>query len=135
MEDVFFTQWNKGVEEFVVQASRLYNGERNQTIRMDDVKAIISRRDDQQTRITGDNAFYNTGQKILTLADNVRLLTDDGYDLQTSVLRYLTDARQVETSAQVRLAGKNMRISGTGLRYDLTSGDFKVGGRVMIEIN
>ena len=130
MEEVFMSQSTKGIKEWDIKAAKVYSEGSDSDIRLDVVDAVFYDKEKPDANISSAEAVYDEKKQILTLMDNVHLVTRDGYELRTEVLCYLAEFQKVKTAAKVRLSGEDIDIRGKSLFYDLKTGAFRVGGRV-----
>jgi LPS export ABC transporter protein LptC len=131
---VTMTQSRDGVDELLVKAERVQSGQSADELRMFAVDGqMIGER--RTVRVNGGEAEYDSIRQIFTVYDRVRLVTTDGYRLETEVLRYFPRFRKVKTAEMVNLAGPGVQLRGEGMVYDMYSGDFRVGGRVAVDFS
>ena len=133
MEEVRLSQSTKGIKEWDIKAAKVYSEGPDSDIRIDVLDAVFYDKEKPDANISSAEATYDEKKQVLTLMDNVHLVTNDGYELRTEVLRYLAGFRKVKTAAKVRLSGEDVDIRGNSLFYDLKTGDFRVGGRVFCD--
>lgn len=130
MEEAHLLQSTKGIKEWDIKAAKVYSQGVDSSIRMDGVEAVFYDRGRADANISSGEATYDENKQILTLMDDVHLVTSDGHELRTEVLRYLVKFQKIKTAVGVRLFGGNVDIRGNSLFYDLKTGAFRVGGRV-----
>lgn len=134
MEDVFFIQSRGGTEETRLKARRVSSYDSNESLELEEVEAIVFDKDKRPIHIFGGQGVYDVQNQVLTLEKDVLVTTRDGYELRSPELRFQTKDKKVKTSEQVRMTGKNMKINGKGLSYDIASGAFRIGGRLVCNI-
>ncbi|MEA2085167.1 MAG: LPS export ABC transporter periplasmic protein LptC [Thermodesulfobacteriota bacterium] len=130
MEEVRLSQSTKGIKEWDIKAAKVYSHGADSGIRIDGVEAVFYDKKKPSADISSGKATYDEKKQILTLVDDVHLVTRDGHELRTEILRYLAKFQKVKTAAKVRLSGEDFDIRGNSLFYDLKTGAFRVGGRV-----
>ncbi|MCK5231846.1 MAG: LPS export ABC transporter periplasmic protein LptC [Desulfobulbaceae bacterium] len=130
MEEAHLSQITKGIKEWDIKAAKVYSEGVDSAIRMDGVEAVFYDRGRADANILSGKATYDEKKQILTLMDDVHLVTRDGHELRTEALRYLVKFQKIKTAVRVRLFGENVEIQGNSLFYDLKTGAFRVGGRV-----
>ena len=133
MKEVRLSQSTKGIKEWDIKAAKVYSEGADSDIRMDVVDAVFYDKEKPSANISSAEATYDEKKQILTLMDDVHLVTRDGYELRTEVLLYLAEFQKVKTAAKVRLSGEDVDIRGNSLFYDLKTGAFRVGGRVFCD--
>lgn len=90
--------------------------------------------DDQgmATLIKGGEALLATDKHIITIIDDVVVLTSDGqYEIKTDALRYFTKYKVAKTATPVVYTSGGTEISGDSMMYNLRTGAFRVSGNVM----
>ena len=90
---------------------------------------------ERSLKFSGGKAKYDPAGQILSVGERVTMATSDGYRLETEALRCLTASRQVESENMLYLTGPGLKLRGHNFLYSLTSGDFKIGGRVLVDIS
>jgi LPS export ABC transporter protein LptC len=131
MEGVRFSQSRDGRPEWRIDAARLMTADRRgNELHLEKVEADLQRQGTSRIHITSDQGIYDSDASILTLIDDVLVRMRNGYELHTDLLRYLDKKGEVETGAPVRLVGKNMILRGRGMKYNLNTGSYAVGGRL-----
>ncbi len=134
LEGVTFTQTREGLDDFLLSAELLSTVGSETRLELRKVQATVYDNDRRPILISSGEALYDTSRNILTLLDNVEIVSEDGYRIRTEALRYLVKYKKIKTAAPVELTGENSRVTGTGLYCDLASGAFRVGGRVSFDI-
>jgi LPS export ABC transporter protein LptC len=133
MQRVKISQAENGKEEIRLDAPRLYSeGDQDVLIFEEPVTQLVGNKDKPVT-IKGGSAVYETKKQIITLLDDVELISADTR-VTTSALRYMTKYKKIKSAAAVEVDTDGMRIAGTSFFYDLVSGDFRVGKRVVCNI-
>jgi len=131
---VAMSQNRAGLDELLVRADKVQSGRAGAELQMFAVDGQLFG-DHRSLLISGQEATYDSVRQIFTVSDQVKLVTSDGYHLETEVLRYFPKFRKVKTAEAVRLAGSGLKLQGEGLVYDLLTGDFRVGGRVLVDLS
>ncbi|MFC1523697.1 LPS export ABC transporter periplasmic protein LptC [Thermodesulfobacteriota bacterium] len=133
LEDVTLIQNNHQGEELRLTADKLYTVGDETRLDMEQVETLIYGTDGTPMTVTSGEALYDSRKRILTLLDDVHFLDENGFELHTQALRYLVPYRIIKTALDVELIGNNSHVLGTGFFYDLESGAFRVGGRVLFD--
>ncbi|MEN8257991.1 MAG: LPS export ABC transporter periplasmic protein LptC [Thermodesulfobacteriota bacterium] len=92
--------------------------------------------DDQglSTLITGGEALLATDKKLITIIDDVHVVTgDEKYRIITDALRYFTQYKVAKTATAVRFWTDGKEICGNSMMYNLRTGAFRVGGGVICD--
>jgi LPS export ABC transporter protein LptC len=134
MEDVLLTQNRQGRDEFVLAAARVNSGIHEDVLELEEISARLFDPDGRAALLTGGEAFYHSGRQIITILDNVRLQTVDGQEMKTEALRYLIKFKKVKTAEDIRLTSDKGQVVGGNFSYGLGDGNFRVGGRVMVDL-
>jgi LPS export ABC transporter protein LptC len=134
LDEVILVQNRDGLDEFVLKAAKVNNGIHDDLLELEDIEVQLVGDDGRLTVLTGGEAFYHTGQQIITIIDNVRVQTPDGQEMRTEALRYLTRYRKIKTAEDVWLVDAKGRVAGGNMSYDLVDGNFRVGGGVRVDL-
>jgi len=140
MEGVAFSQFNKGRQEWRINARSLYSEEEEKDLRLEGVRAEFfgeaARNGEPQpaTNIRSSRARYEKAKQLLTLHDDVVVSTASGYEMRTETLYYREDLRQMNATSGVAVTGKGLSLTGREMAYDLDSQYLVVDGRVTAEI-
>jgi LPS export ABC transporter protein LptC len=73
-------------------------------------------------------------KQLLTLSDQVRVESTEGYTISSSLLHYDDRQKEITTEENVRITTDDMVIKGTGLRYNMETGAYRVDGRVDFQV-
>ncbi len=129
MEGVTLVQSRDGQEEFLLKAKKVTSKDDQKVLLLDNADAVLLGTT-RTVNISGKEAVYDTEKQIITVSNDVQLVTSEGHVLHTSVLRYLTKFKKVKSAAEMDFSGEGMKITGTSFYYDLNTSDFRVGSRV-----
>lgn len=136
MEDVILRQYNQGRLELRLQAA----GVQNDSFVPGDyhLRQVYCQLLDEQgesTTIRGGEALFSPRQQVVTIVDDVQVQGRGGkYLLTTDALRYLSQYKVFKTATPVHLQSPQADIHGGSLMYNLRSGDFRVGKRVVCQL-
>jgi LPS export ABC transporter protein LptC len=140
MEGVAFSQCNKGRQEWRINASSLYSEKEEKDLRLEDVRAVFfgeAASDDEPgkaTNIRSSRARYEKAKQLLTLKDDVVVITASGYELRTETLFFREDLRRMSATSGVAVTGKGLSLTGREMAYELDSQYLVVDGQVTAEI-
>ncbi len=135
MKDVFLTRFTDGKKELIIKAERVRSEKVDGDLRMDKVEASFFDDNNQvEGRIRGEKGFYEQKKEILTLENQVFVFLKNGWTMESESLRYLLKKQKVETEAAVLISSDGIQVRGMGMKYDLASGAFQVGGRVVCDL-
>ncbi|MBU0730052.1 MAG: LPS export ABC transporter periplasmic protein LptC [Proteobacteria bacterium] len=133
LEGVNYIQTTGGKEELRLITRKISTLADETQLAMEEVRATLYNTAGDPLEIDGGVAFYDTSKQILTMLDNVQVAGRDGYEVRTDALRYMVKDRTIKSAELVELEGKNIKVKGQGLFYDLDTGAFRVGGRVFFD--
>ena len=132
LQRVTLTQTRNGVDDLFVAAEQVNSGRGADELEMLGVKGLMAGKE-RSLNFFGGKAVYEPKQQILAVNERVRLETSDGYRLETEALRCLTASRQVESDKVVDMRGAGLKLRGRGFQYSLSTGDFKINGRLTVD--
>jgi len=133
MDSITLVQIRDAQEEFLLNADSVVSSDNQETLELQNPRAVLKGSSDK-IRVSGQEAVYETEKEILTILKDVKLLLEEGTEVDTQVIRYLARFRKVKSAAALDFKGKDMRVTGTSFFYDLNSGNFRVGKRVKCNI-
>ena len=135
MKDVLLTRFTDGRKELIIEADRVKSEKVDGDLRMEKVDASFFDDNNQvEGRVRGEEGFYEQKKEILTLENQVFVFLKNGWTMETESLRYFLNKQKVETEEAVLISSDNIQVRGTGMKYDLASGAFQLGGRVSCEV-
>lgn len=130
-----------------VELTRSENGETEMILQADQVKSggmydfyfkkidmLLFDKGEESSHIVGGEGAYDTVSQIFTLVEDVSVYVRDEYELRTDALRYILPYKTLKTAADIVFKSKDATIRGGGMRYNLTTGDYRVGGRVVSDL-
>lgn len=87
------------------------------------------------TEVSGGEALYATDKKLITIVDDVIVISSDGtHRLSTDALRYFTHYKVAKTATPVHITSQDFEVFGNSMMYNLRTGVFRVGGNVVFEM-
>jgi LPS export ABC transporter protein LptC len=140
MQGVAFSQCNKGRQEWRINASSLYSEKEEKDLRLESVRAVFFNdpasdgEPGKATNIRSSRARYEKAKQLLTLNDDVVVITASGYELRTETLYYREDLRRMSAFSGVAVTGKGLSLTGREMAYELDSQYLVVDGQVTAEI-
>jgi len=133
MEDVFYIQEKGGKMDWRIRANRLATDRANSDLmEMAAVKGTFFRNNAENMQVGAAFGLYDSKNEVLTLRNNVELLTAGGYTIRSEQLAYHEKEKRITGTAPVRMTGKSLDIRGNGLDYNMETKAYKVGGRVQV---
>lgn len=89
----------------------------------------------QATKIKGGEAILATDKNLITIVDDVVVVSGDGkIQVKTDALRYFTHYKVAKTATPVHFKSEGTEIYGNSMMYNLRTGAFRVGGGVICEM-
>jgi LPS export ABC transporter protein LptC len=82
--------------------------------------------------VRGDAGEVYQRTKDVEIRDNVVVVSDDGFTLETSVLRWDGQGRRLWTDAPVRLSRQGVVVQGTGFEAEMDREYARVKGRLRV---
>ena len=140
MKGVAFSQFNKGRQEWRINAGSLYSEEEEKDLRLEGVRAEFFNdpagegEPGRAANIRSSRARYEKAKQLLTLNDDVVVITASGYELRTETLYFREDLRRLSAASGVAITGKGLSLTGREMAYELDSQYLVVDGQVTAEI-
>jgi len=136
MDGVELEQSRDGRREWSLTAERLYRLENESRMSMENVRALFydAAGKTEETRVRSEKAKYDDGKQLLILQGKVVVQNLQGYEMQTESLEYLGADKKIRTTSAARVEGKNIRVSGRRLLYDVATGNYRVEGNVVFRV-
>jgi LPS export ABC transporter protein LptC len=136
LTDVQLSRYENGQADLVLSAARVQSGRRGKdSFHLQNVDATLYAKGRERAHITGGEGFYDDDKQILTLVENAAVVAKNKYELRADALRYLIPYKTVKTAAGIFFKSKDTTVRGTGMSYNLESGAYRVGGRVVCDVN
>jgi len=79
-------------------------------------------------QISGDRGEYDLKEKRVEVSGRVKVVTDDGYHLNSDELFFDQEGQEVYSDAWVDLEGPRVAVRGKGFVYSLNTRRTKLGG-------
>ncbi|HSR35914.1 MAG TPA: LPS export ABC transporter periplasmic protein LptC, partial [Desulfurivibrionaceae bacterium] len=115
MEDVFYIQEKGGKTDWHIRTNRLATDRANSDLmEMAAVKGTFFRNNAENMQVTASSGLYDSKNEVLTLRNNVDLLTADGYTIRSEQLAYHEQDKLITTRSPIRMTGKKLDIRGNG---------------------
>lgn len=135
MEKVMIIQDQLGNKTAEVRAERAYTTDIPNEFELTSVDADLFGNEGDTVNIKAQKGLYNTETRKLTLMQNVHVSRElENQNLFTELLYYNDADQTIHSPVDTRLTGSKLEINGSSLDYDLTTNQYKVGGRVYCTI-
>lgn len=135
LTDVQLSRYENGQADLELNAARVKSGPSGMdSFHLQKIDALLFADGKEKAHITGGEGFYDGDQQILTLVEDVAVVARNQYELRSEALRYLITYKTVKTAAEIYFTSKDFTVRGTGMSYNLDSGAYRVGGRVVGEV-
>jgi LPS export ABC transporter protein LptC len=87
------------------------------------------------TRIKGGEALLASDKNLITIVENVEVVSGDGtFQIKTDALRYFIDYQVAKTATPVVVITEGRVVYGNSMMYNLRTNAFRVGGGVVVEM-
>lgn len=131
MDTVHITQSNMGKTTLEIVAERAFTGSTVHEFRMDEVDAVVTGEDGEQTFITARKGILDKQAALLTLIEEVVVIKPkDKYELYTDFLEYNDKTHMAHSPGKTQLVGEKIEIRGTNLFFNTITQAYDLGGRV-----
>lgn len=134
MEGVLFSQLKNGAQDWQIKAKRLFAGEDQERMQLVSVEAQVFKNAERKFVITGQEGEYNSKKKNLIMRNEVKILAESGFVVQSDSISYDDQAGIITTLAPVQITGKDMDILGQKMIYDMRNDSYDVSGRVKVDL-
>jgi LPS export ABC transporter protein LptC len=119
LNGVVYTKTVKDFTEFMISAKSTEYFKSDGRSIFDDIHAKFYSQTGNEYRLTGDTGTYDTIDDTISIAGDVTLISDDGYELITDTLYYSYDDKTLTTEDAVSVKKGNISIEGIGMVLDL----------------
>lgn len=82
-------------------------------------KVIFFGNGDKRIELTGKKGEVFNNTNDVAVSGDVKIVSGDGYTLQSDYLRYFSDKKSVATESKVILKGNGIEIEGVGMEADI----------------
>ena len=135
MTGVTMTRSVDGRPEAILSADTVKSGRWDENdYSLENIDALLFDQGKVQAHVFGGEGYYDVSEKILTLVEGASVLVGDKYELRTDALRYLLPYKTLKTGLDILFTSQDIIIEGTGMRYNFETGDYRIGGRVIVDI-
>ncbi len=131
METVHITQSDQGKTTLKIVAERVATGSNVNEFIMDEVDAVITGDNGEQTFITARKGILKKQAGILTLIDEVVVVKPkDKMELYTDLLIYNDKTNMANSPGKTLIVGERIEIRGKNLIFNTLTQSYDLGGRV-----
>lgn len=135
LTDVQLSRYENGQADLELSAARVQSGRRGtDSFHLQNVDATLFAKGKERAHITGGEGFYDGDKQILTMVEDVAVVARNQYELRAEALRYMIPYKTVKTAAEIFFKSKDTTVRGTGMSYNMESGAYRVGGRVVCDV-
>ena len=135
LTEVQLSRYENGQADLVLKADRVQSGRGGtDSLLMSKVDALLFDKGRERAHITGGEGYFDGEKQILTLVEDAAVTTQDNYELRADALRYLITYKTVKTATDIFFKSEDVTVRGTGMSYNLASGAYRVGGRVVCDV-
>ncbi len=131
MERVVILQNQDGLKTAEIRAAEAQTSAVPNEFVLSSVDADLFDEEGNRIHVLARVGVYNTETRQLILRENVRInQVADNQQLFTEELYYFDHDRTIKSPGATRMVGEHVDIKGSSLDYDITTGQYRVGGRV-----
>lgn len=131
MDTVHITQSEEGKTTLEIVAEKAFTGGNVNEVQMDNVDAVVTGNDGEQTFITARKGILDKQAAILTMIDEVVVIKPkDKMELYTDLLVYNDKTNIAHSPGKTRLVGEQITIRGNNLLFNSQTQSYDLGGRV-----
>jgi len=128
MEGLTFYQFEGNREEVRLSARQASSQDMDREIVLSGVAAQLHGKKGRVIDIESESALYEAPKQQVILQRSVQLRTGD-FTGSTDLLNFYPEVKLVDTTEKISLSRPGLKITGTGLTYDLSTGELVVGGQ------
>ncbi|MDA1001102.1 MAG: LPS export ABC transporter periplasmic protein LptC [bacterium] len=121
---VHVVQNEKGAKEWELWADQAKVYQKQDITQMRNLHILFYPKDGKKMNVYAERGVMENRTRNIQLEGNVRILTDDGYIVETESLRFNSEKKYVETKDPVVLRNSTFRLTGTGLFGRTDMGQF-----------
>jgi LPS export ABC transporter protein LptC len=135
MDEVHITQSENGKTTLDITADRAFTGKTVDEFKMNEVDAIITGTNNEQTFITSRKGIFDKQTGILTLIDEVVVMKPkDKSELYTDLLVYHNKTHMAHSPGKTQVIGDGFEIRGHNLLVNTLTKSYKIDGRVRCKL-
>ncbi|AGF77474.1 Protein of unknown function (DUF1239) [Desulfocapsa sulfexigens DSM 10523] len=131
MENVHITQSKSGNTSLEIRAERAYSGDTENEYKMEEIDAVVTGNNGEQTFIAARKGVLDKETAILTLIDEVVVIKPkDKFELYTDLLIYNDKTKIANSPGKTQVIGEKIEIRGNNLIFNTETESYDLGGRV-----
>ena len=135
MDKVRIIQSEDGRTTLEIEAERAFTGKTVDEFNMEEVDAIITGTNNEQTFITSRRGVFDKQTSILTLIDEVVVMKPkDKSELYTDLLIYHNKTHIAHSPGKTQVIGDGFEIRGHNLRVNTLTKAYTIDGRVRCKL-
>lgn len=135
MDKVHITQSEHGKTTLEIEADRAFTGKTVDEFNMEEVDAIITGNNNEQTFITSRHGIFDKQTSILTLIDEVVVMKPkDKAELYTDLLVYNNKTHIAHSPGKTQVIGDGFEIRGHNLLFNTLTKAYTIDGRVRCKL-
>lgn len=124
LKSAHFIEMSGAKKVLEVYADEAYSLKDNNSAELLNPRAVFYGKDDRKVYFKGDRGIINTQTNDVNIEGHVVMDSPEGYHLETSYLKYLSDGMIVTTDSPVRITSDLFDIKGAGLTSDVEGETF-----------
>lgn len=131
MEKVHITQSKRGKTTLEIIAERAYTGATESEYKMEEIDAVVTGNNGEQTFIAARKGILDKEAAILTLIDEVVVMKPrEKFELYTDLLIYNDTTKIANSPGKTQIIGEKIEIRGNNLVVNTETESYDLGGRV-----
>jgi LPS export ABC transporter protein LptC len=130
-------QYVNGSQQWRVKADKVSSVGGEDDFRLQKINAVLyDEKGKEKARFRGNEGLYEKKKEVVTLMGRAKVfMVDGGWTLKSEKLSYNMKSHKVNTSTAVSVVGKDVKIKGSGLLYDMKSSFLRIDGRVKCDLS
>ncbi len=131
LDRVHYSQNEDGIESWVLDADRAAYQRKEEELALTGVElTFFNAGSFGDVQLNAANGILRQQQKQIDLQGDVRIVTTSGDRYQSETLHYDYARRLATTDDPIRMQGRQLTLTGTGMTLDLAQGKLQVFGDV-----
>ncbi len=137
MKYAVLNQYVNSRRQWQVKADKVTSSETEGDLKLQKVKAVLYDEEGREkSRFSGNEGLYEKKKELLTLTGRaVVFMKESGWTLKSEILSYNIKSQKVYSSTAVSVVGRDVKVKGKNLRYDMKSKFLRINGRVKCDIS
>ncbi len=132
MEHIVYTNNRDGRDEWILHArvARYFKGD--EKVYLENIQAELFSAGGKTITITGEKGTYDTKSRELSLRGSVNAVSSEQERFCAEAVAYDEGTQLLRTEEDVTIVTPRLRVEGTGLTYDLSTGKMAILSNVNV---